>query len=359
MPTANEMLSETDFQRLIDLVRHSNTLPSITALTAAQGSLEGLGIHARANVIASALLEDAGPSFYSLLDSLLQNPAFTGWMTLPLGEAVTRRATGNVDDSMEYLRRLTPLLTSEFSVRKMLAVHADEALKVIFHWVHDSDEHVRRLASESTRPRLPWGQRLDHLASNPKVAAEILTALHDDPSPYVRLSVSNHLNDVSKIKPATAIELATQWSDRGTATTSRLVAHGLRTLIKQAHPEALKLMGIDAELKLDVTPPSLVKEAIVLGDWLEFSSVITNHEDSPSKITVDYIVHFVKANGRTSPKTFKHSTRTLAPGETWRITRRHRIVPITTRKYYAGRHSLQLQVNGNTTPAIPFMLSVQ
>lgn len=358
MPTANEMLSEADLSTLIELASASGVMPTTAAVSALCGTLDPLGILGRSDAIADALLSDAGDEFDALLTALLASERFTGWMTLPLGEAVVRRPTDNVAAEMEWLRRLTPLLTSEFSARKMLAKHGDAALPALLSWTKDEDPHVRRLASECARPRLPWGQRMDHFASDTSPTGRILDSLYDDESDYVRLSVSNHLNDVSKINPHRALEHARAWSAQGTSTTPRVIYHGLRTLIKTANVEALLLIGIDGTRSVTVTNLELENRVLTLGEALEFSFDITNSEETPTRVALDYVIHFVKANGRTSPKVFKLTSRTLAPGETWRVTRRHAIVPISTRKYYPGDHALQLQVNGSATPPVTFALNI-
>ena len=63
-------------------------------------------------------------------------------------------------------------------------------------WSRDADEHVRRLASEGCRPRLPWSFKLRELIADPSPVAPILENLRADPSLYVRKSVANHLNDI-------------------------------------------------------------------------------------------------------------------------------------------------------------------
>ncbi|MGV8911457.1 MAG: hypothetical protein ACOH14_02485 [Rhodoglobus sp.] len=358
MPTADEMLSETDFATLIELVTESATTPTTVAMRALRGALAPLGIHGRTDAIAAALLTDAGDEFESLLGALLRSERFTGWMTLPLCEAVFRECTDDVAASMEWLRRLTPLLSSEFAARKMLARHGELAFPAIVGWAGDKDQHVRRLASECTRPRLPWAQRMDHLASDAASTYGILDKLHDDESDYVRLSVSNHLNDISKINTARAINHAGTWVDIAAATTPKVISHGLRTLVKAANPEALLLVGIDTMASLTITGPLLDNSSLILGEAVEFGFMVQNDEATSKKVAIDYVIHFVKATGRTSPKTFKLTSRTLAPGETWRGVRRHPIVPINTRKYYAGVHCIQLQVNGKSTPAARFTLTL-
>jgi 3-methyladenine DNA glycosylase AlkC len=356
MPTADEMLSETDLVTLIELTSDSATIPTTAAMLALRGTLSPMGIHGRTDAIAAALLTDAGNGFELLLDALLTSERFTGWMTLPVCDAVVRHSTNDVDAAMEWLRRLTPLLSSEFAARKMLARHGEAVLPTIFRWTSDEDQHVRRLASECTRPRLPWGQRMDYLASDTAPTRGILDALHDDESDYVRLSVANHVNDISKINPKRSIDHARTWKAAGSATTPKVISHGLRTLVKAANSDALLLVGIDGTRSLTVSGPVLEKNSLVLGEAVEFGFKVTNDEETPTRVAIDYVIHFVKANRRTSPKTFKLTSRTLAPGEAWQGVRRHPIVPINTRKYYAGAHSIQLQVNGLATAAVPFML---
>lgn len=358
MPTAEEMLGETALATLIEVVAESETVPSTGSLQALRGNLAPWGIHERTDAIAAALLGDAGDRFDSLVSALLASQRFTGWMTLPVGEAVVRRSPQNVDTSMERLRRLTSLLSSEFAARKMLAEHGEAAVPAILQWTRDPDAQVRRLASECARPRLPWGQRMDHLAADDGFTRPILDRLHDDASEYVRLSVANHLNDISRINPPRALAQARNWQAQGASTTPRVIRHGLRTLIKAADPEALRLVGIDNTRKLALGGPTLAGDSVVLGDAVEFGFSVTNGEETPTKVAIDYVIHFVKANGRTSPKTFKLSTRVLAPGEAWQGVRRHPIVPLSTRRHYAGAHSIQLLVNGVATAAIPFSLEI-
>lgn len=356
MPTASEMLGESELAQLIELVAASGTTTPSPSLTSLSGNLSGLGLHQRTDAIAAALIDDHGAGFTQLAKALLRSEQFTGWMTLPVGESVVRTGGHDIAEAMELLRCLTPLLSSEFAARKMLALHGSAVLPAILEWVTDEDPHVRRLASECTRPRLPWGQRMDHLALDDAPTRSILDDLHDDESEYVRLSVANHLNDVSKSNPARALEHARGWQSRQAGTTPRVITHGLRTLIKSANQDALSLVGIDCNRRTTVVGPELARPTITLGESVEFSFNITNEEATPTRVVVDYIIHFVKANGTRSPKTFKLSTRTLAPNETWEGKRSHPIVPINTRKYYAGEHTITLQVNGTTTAPVPFLL---
>ena len=107
-----------------------------------------------------------------------------------------------------------------------------------------------------------------------------------------------------------------------------------------------------------LTTGEIIVPMVCLGDALCFEVVIRSTADKDQNLIVDYIIHHVKANGSTSPKVFKWKTLTLAAGATHASTRRHKIKPITTRKYYAGTHFLELQVNGVTMGRESFELSV-
>lgn len=68
-------------------------------------------------------------------------------------------------------------------------------------WSKHENEHVRRLASEGSRPRLPWGKSVPALKLDPSPVLPILEQLMQDESLYVRKSVANNLNDISKTHP--------------------------------------------------------------------------------------------------------------------------------------------------------------
>lgn len=116
---------------------------------------------------------------------------------------------------------------------------------------------MRRLASEGTRPRLPWAPRLAALVADPTPALPVLDALYRDSSEYVRRSVANHLNDISRDHPRTAVAVAARWLAEPAPTTPSLVRHGLRTLVKAGQPDALTLLGYDPEASVRVAGPDV------------------------------------------------------------------------------------------------------
>ncbi|HEX6339610.1 DNA alkylation repair protein [Umezawaea sp.] len=360
MPTADELL---DAAAVTGLAR-TLSVPA-PAVTAAAGRLGGLGLRERTDLVHDALLADlppAFPRFEAVVREALRDPGFTGWMIWPVTEAVTSRAladggTEAFDRALALLAELTPRLTAEFGIRRLLDADLGRALPIVLTWTDHADEHVRRLASEGTRPLLPWAKRVRAIVEDPAAAVPVLDALHRDPSEYVRRSVANHLNDISRRDPALAAATAARWLEGEPAPeTLRLVRHGLRTLVKQGHPRALALLGFPPVPGLLVEGPLLDTTAVEVGGALGFSFAVENTGPAPARLAIDYVVHHRKANGSTTPKVFKLTTRTLAAGERLTVARTHSFKVITTRVYHPGEHAIALQVNGEAFGRSTFTL---
>jgi hypothetical protein len=76
------------------------------------------------------------------------------------------------------------------------------------------------------------------------------------------------------------------------------------------------------------------------------------------RLAVDYAVHHVKADGRTTPKVFKGWQIELPAHGSVTLVKRHSLRPVTTRRYHAGRHAVVVQVNGRAAAEAAFTLSV-
>jgi len=215
---------------------------------------------------------------------------------------------------------------------------------------------VRRLASEGSRPRLPWSFRLDALVEDPTPALPILTRLRADPELYVRKSVANHLNDISKDHPERMLDLVERW-DRSDDRTAWIVRHGARSLIKDGHPRSFALFGFDARPRLDVEHLAVRPASLRLGQTATFSFDIVSRARRPQKLAVDYAIHYVKVSGRPSRKVFKLCELLLPPGARETIQKRQIFKDFTTRTHHPGRHVFELIVNGATRGEIAFDLS--
>lgn len=281
-----------------------------------------------------------------------------GWGMLPLGMVVGQHGLADFDKSLALLKEMTKRFSAEFDVRYFLLEDQERALQIMGDWTHDPNFHVRRLVSEGTRPRLPWGMQLPRLIADPSPTLPILTALRDDEEEYVRRSVANHLNDISKDHPDLVAKLAGDWMKGADKGRQRLVRHACRTLIKQGHPAALKVFG-HGPPRLKRTRLNIETAVVTLGESLVFNVDLRSQAKSSQSLVIDYIVHFKKANGQRSGKVFKWKTIRLEAGEAVSLQRSHPLRPVTTRRYYAGRQALSVRINGQDFGFEEFELQVE
>ncbi|MFJ6053883.1 DNA alkylation repair protein [Streptomyces sp. NPDC092307] len=359
MPTADELLSADTVTTLARLLARAGGRRSSPALRARADALDGLTFSGRVAAVRDAVLDDlpdTWPAFEAVVRTALADPGFQGWMTFPVDEAVAVRGLEVFEPGLDLLHDLTSRLTAESAVRPFLRADPARALAVVRTWTDDPDPHVRRLACEGTRPRLPWAPQLPAFVADPRPALPVLDALYRDGSEYVRRSVSNHLNDIGRDHPDLAVETAARWLAEPEATTDRVVRHGLRTLIKAGRPEALTLLGHAPDVPVTVRGPVVTTPRVAVGEYLVFDWAVTNTGELPAELVIDYVVHHTKANGTRTPKVFKLVTRPLAPGETLGGTKRHSFKPITTRRYHSGEHLVQLQINGRVRGEAVFSL---
>ncbi len=274
-----------------------------------------------------------------------------------LSDFVATHGLAHFDLSLDALKFFTPFGSSEFGVRPFLERELPRTLAVMQTWADDPDEHVRRLASEGCRPRLPWGRQLPALVHDPAPTFPILTRLRADPSLYVRKSVANHLNDISKDHPALMLNLVESW-DRSHVCTAWIARHAARTLIKRGDPRALRLVGVSGAARVTVAAFSVAPRTLVLGESLKLSATLVSTATTPQRLVADYIVHYAKAGGRTATKVFKWKEATLAPGATLTLAKRQTIRDFSTRRHHPGKHIVELQLNGRVTATGSFTLCV-
>jgi 3-methyladenine DNA glycosylase AlkC len=280
-----------------------------------------------------------------------------GWPVMPMADYVARHGQNQVELSLAVLKAMTIRSSSEFAIRPFLQNHTQTTLKTLESWLTDGNEHVRRLVSEGSRPRLPWGMRLNRFVDDPAPVVALLERLKDDPSEYVRRSVANSLNDISKDHADLVADIAHKWMTDASALRRRLVRHGLRTLIKAGHPGALMALGY-GPAKVKLLRFQLQPDEVALGDAVEFEVEMTSTATSAQPLIIDYVVHHMRANGKTTAKVFKWKTTTLGEGKSFIGVRRHGFKLITTRRYYHGRHRVEILVNGKNLGGVDFTLMV-
>ncbi|MEZ5033218.1 MAG: DNA alkylation repair protein [Saprospiraceae bacterium] len=281
------------------------------------------------------------------------------FIVAPQTAFISRCGQEHVDLSLEALKEMTRRFTAEWDLRLFFEKDPERIRTTLFTWARDPDQHVRRLVSEGTRPYVPWGKKLTVVEQYPELTLDLLERLKNDPEEYVRRSVANHLNDLSKKHPERVVRTLKRWAreDPGPAM-DKLVKHALRSLIKMGHPGALRLLGYAPGGEVEIRQFKIEPKTIHFGDALEFSFELVSTSPKPQSLVVDYIVYFRKANGTNSPKVFKLKTLTLGAEEVSQIRKKHTIRPITTRVYYPGQHQLGVQVNGVEIAKASFTLTM-
>jgi 3-methyladenine DNA glycosylase AlkC len=341
----------------------------------ATATLEQLEMKARAMQIARALdaclparfdeavaiVEAAlAPVDTTVGDASNEPAGMTGWVVWSLGEFVARRVAAQPADlarGLQCLHALTQRFTAEFAIRPLLRDHPGAVWPVLMRWAEDPSASVRRLASEGSRPRLPWGLRLQALVEDPAPAWPLLERLQDDADESVRRSVANHLNDIGKDHP----EALADWLERQLpgAPPARVVLlrHASRSLIKAGHPRVLAAWGLGqrfrGQARLAVTPAQAQ-----VGGELVLSVSLQGGGHRAQTLVIDYAIQHAGARGERAPKVFKGWSLTLAPAEQRDLTKRHSLRLITTRRYHAGWHPVSLRVNGETVAESGFELAL-
>ncbi|GGA47770.1 hypothetical protein [Paenibacillus physcomitrellae] len=326
---------------------------------------ESLELKARMRKITETLgryLPSAFPEALSVLYAIDEDCSGFAYLIFPDFVEVFGQGEKDWELSMQALERFTPKSSAEFAVRPFLLRDPERMMKQMLIWAGHPNEHVRRLASEGCRPRLPWGQALGMFKKNPAPILPVLERLKADPSLYVRKSVANNLNDIAKDHPDIVIELARQWLGNAPET-NWIVRHGCRNLIRKADPEVLALFGyadpgegepLAVSANLSASP-----DQIAIGGQSELAYELRLREGAAVHIRLEYGVDFVKAGGKVSRKLFLLSDKTVLGGTRLAGTRTHRWADLTTRRHYPGQHRIVLLVNGREIAETQVVLSAE
>jgi 3-methyladenine DNA glycosylase AlkC len=268
---------------------------------------------------------------------------------------VAQHGLAHFEESMRAQYALTQLFTAEYSIRAFLEKHPQATLARLREWARDPSEHVRRLVSEGTRPRLPWAPRLRAFQQDPRPVIELLELLKDDPSLYVRRSVANNLNDIGKDHPQLLATLAKRWLKGASDERRWIVKHALRSAIKRADAGALGALGYGGKANVAVRAVRITPARPKIGGQVSIGFEIVNKGAKRQRVMADLVVHFVKARG-TSAKTFKLRMLDLAPGARETVSKKITLSQLTTRRHYPGRHRVEALLNGSARKLGVFVL---
>ncbi|MGF0238449.1 DNA alkylation repair protein [Rhodococcus sp. IEGM1300] len=280
----------------------------------------------------------------------------SGFVSISLPHYVATYGGDAFEQSMDALKYFTAFGTAEFAIRHFLRDDLKRTLAVMHDWSLDESEHVRRLASEGSRPRLPWSFRLQQIQADPTLAAAILDNLKADESLYVRKSVANHLNDITKDHPDWVLDLIEGWSldNRHTAWIAK---QALRSLIKQGNRRALAIIGAGSKPEVRIIDIKVEPAVIALGQKITLSFTVQSTVEDSQRLVIDYAIDYVKANGSTSAKVFKLKALTLPGNAIEVVSRGQQIKELTTRRHYAGKHAVHVMVNGERLASTAFEIT--
>jgi len=259
----------------------------------------------------------------------------------------------NLDISISAFERYTQYVSCEFAVRPFIIKYEKRMMAQMYAWSKHKNEHVRRLSSEGCRPQLPWGQALNKFKKDPSPILPILEQLKTDPSAYVRKSVANNLNDISKTHPDLAVKIAKKWYGKN-ENTNWIVKHACRTLLKKGNRDVLAIFGYQNVNSADVEGFSIKEKSVCIGGDINFSFAVIMKETA--KIRLEYGIDYVKANKKRNRKIFQISEISLKENEKKIYTKKHSFADLSTRKHYPGTHSITLIINGEERGSLDFKL---
>ncbi len=322
---------------------------------AVMGRLPELELKARIHWIADCLaahvpgaLETVAPVIRRALppplDPALTDDDFGDFIFAPLGEWVSALTETEADLplALDLLEEITQRFSMEYAIRPLLKRWPEPVLARMLDWTGHDSYHVRRFASEGTRPRLPWGLAV---GLPPRATLPVLDALHGDRARFVTRSVANHLNDIAKSDPQQVVDCLTNWQGQGLQSQKELdwiTSHALRGLVKAGDPRALTLLGYDPKLALraELSLPQRVR----IGDRLELQCSLSGPKGA--RVLVDYALTFQRAGGRTSTKVFKWKQGRLG-AEALHLAKSHPLkAQASTFTLQPGPHRVTLMVNG-------------
>ncbi len=297
-----------------------------------------------------------------IITKAIKRDELSGFQLWPISEYIGQFGLDHYDESMKAMYELTQRFTSEFAIRPFFLKDHKKVLKYFTKWTSDKNTHVRRWVSEGSRPILPWGGKIPAFIMDPTHTLLLLDKLKFDDELYVRKSVANHLNDITKNHPAIVIKILKMWQEdcpsEYQARLDWIKKQALRTLIKKGDKDALKLMGVTGKAKIKISPLRLNQKKFKLNDKLEFRFEIESTSSSKQTLVIDYLIDFMKANGKKGHKVFKLKTVELKGREKLVIKKSHSLKLITTMKYYSGIHHLLIQVNGEKMAKVDFDFKV-
>jgi len=281
-------------------------------------------------------------------------PHIKGFEGMVLPDYVELYGLDHWNISLKALKEFTKYSSSEFAIRPFIIKDAKKSIKYMFELATHKNENVRRFASEGCRPRLPWAMALPEFKNDPTLILPILEKLRNDESEFVRRSVANNLNDISKDNPEIALELSEKWIGKSEKT-DWIIKHACRTLLKAGDKRALNLFGYDDPKHIKVEKLNIETKEVKRGKYLKFGFQLNLTSKKKAKLRLEYAIDYLKANNSHNRKVFKITENTYSPGKQ-NFSKKHSFADMSTRKHYPGLHKVSIIVNGEIQDAKSFQV---
>ena len=311
----------------------------------------------------STVLKDFLPESYhkamdtivELVERLKTSNTSMSFVYMFLPDYIEQYGLDHLQTSITGMEAVTQFTSCEFAVRPFLIKYPNEMMRQMLSWSTHENHAVRRFASEGCRPRLPWAMALPELKKDPSPILPILENLKSDSSEFVRKSVANNLNDISKDNPELVIQLAKKWKGNSKET-DWIIKHACRTLLKQGNAEIMELFGYGSSEHIKIQQFELHTPQVKIGGHLEFSFFLQNTLTKDVKVRLEYAVYYQKANGTLSKKVYMLSEKEYAKQSLAPITRKQSFKLISTRRFHTGLHQVSLIINGKEMEKTNFEL---
>ena len=291
----------------------------------------------------------------NIIEQTKKNGIQAGFQYMFFPDFIEQYGLVDLKTSLKAMETITQFTSCEFAIRPFLLRYPTEVMAQMLAWSTHPHAHVRRFSSEGCRPRLPWAMAIPQLKKDPSPILPLLQNLKADESLFVRKSVANNLNDITRDHPELVMQLVKEWKGVSKET-DWIIKHGCRTLLKKAHPSTYALFGLNSTASCLVSNLKLSQTKLKIGDRLGFSFDLKTSE-APSKLRLEYAVYYAKAAGKQSRKIFQITENTFQPGNPYFFKKEQRFQDFTTRKHYPGKHRIAIVVNGQELAEKEFLLA--
>jgi len=214
--------------------------PEEKFIGAVKDKYENLSFSQRIEMHADELKKCLPDNYEAAVDILIkilsdENPNETGMFSdyywiMPIGKFVEKYGLDNFEKSIKAIEEITKRNTGEYAIRPYIRKNPEKTVEIMKQWALSDNFHLRRLASEGLRPKLPWSQKLDTFIKNPQPVFQILELLKEDPVKFVKKSVANNIRDYLKVNNDEAVKLLIEWGKSDNKDTMWIIKHATRKM---------------------------------------------------------------------------------------------------------------------------------